>query len=200
MRPPVGYDAGAMSREDREHWEAAHGTAAASPAQAEPAPFLVQHAGLLRPGRRARRRRGRGAQRRVPRRARAPRDRARRRPRGAAPRPGGRCARRVRADGPRCAGHPCGIGRHGDRDQLPRPAVVRGDRRLAAPGRDPRSGTPSCSSSARSDIPAIRHSCSRAASWSARLGSAFRVLAAREGGVEDGGRRAFRSGVVAERR
>ena len=34
----------------------------------------------------------------------------------------------------------------------------------------------------------------------ARLGSAFRVLATREGGVEDGGRRAFRSGVVAERR
>ena len=50
MRPPVGYDAGAMSREDREHWEAAHGTTAASPAQTEPAPFLVQHAGLLRPG------------------------------------------------------------------------------------------------------------------------------------------------------
>ena len=46
MRPPVGYDAGAMSREDREHWEAAHGTTAASSAQVGPAPFLVQHAGF----------------------------------------------------------------------------------------------------------------------------------------------------------
>jgi len=47
-RRRVSYDGAAMSREDRERWEAAHGSAAAvRPA----ASFLVQHAHLMPPGR-----------------------------------------------------------------------------------------------------------------------------------------------------
>jgi SAM-dependent methyltransferase len=47
-RPTVGYDGGGMSRDDREHWEHAHAKASA-PGPA--APFLVEHVHLLRPGR-----------------------------------------------------------------------------------------------------------------------------------------------------
>ncbi len=43
----MSYD-GAMSRDDREHWDAKHATAAAAGA---PAPFLVTHVGLLPAGR-----------------------------------------------------------------------------------------------------------------------------------------------------
>lgn len=43
----VSYDGG-MSRDDREHWEAKHRP---PPAPAAPAPFLVEHADLLPPGR-----------------------------------------------------------------------------------------------------------------------------------------------------
>jgi SAM-dependent methyltransferase len=43
----VGYDGRRMSRDDREHWENAHAKAAA-PGPA--APFLVEHVHLLRPG------------------------------------------------------------------------------------------------------------------------------------------------------
>jgi len=188
-----------MSREDREHWEAAHGTTAASPTQAEPAPFLVQHAQLLRPG--------------------VALDVAAGVGRNAAflAAHGHRVialdvARaalvRARAADARVACVQMDLDAPGIRAASADTVIVISflDRRLFAEvARWLRPGGILVWDTFLLDQREIGHPRNPAfllarGELVAQLGSAFRILATREGGVEDGGRRAFRSGVVAERR
>jgi SAM-dependent methyltransferase len=190
--------AAAMSREDREHWEAAHGATAASPAQPEPAPFLVRHAHLLRPG--------------------VALDVAA----GAGRNAGFLAARghrvialdvaraalvRARAADARVACVQMDLDAPGIRTGSADTVVVVSflDRRLFAEiGGWLRPGGILVWDTFLIDQREIGHPRNPAfllarGELVTRLGGQFRVLAAREGAVEDGGRRAYRSGVVAER-
>jgi tellurite methyltransferase len=199
VRTPVGYDAGAMSREDREHWEAAHGTTAASPAQAEPAPFLVQHAGLLRPGVALDAAAGAGCNAAFL---------AARGHRVIALDVARAGLLRARAADARVACVQMDLDAPGIRAASADTVIVISflDRRLFAEIAGwLRPGGILVWDTFLLEQREIGHPRNPAfllarGELVARLGSAFRVLATREGGVEDGGRRAFRSGVVAERR
>jgi tellurite methyltransferase len=187
--------AGIMAREDREHWEAAHGATAA---REEPSPFLVQHAHLLPPGVALDVAAGAGRNAAFL---------AARGHRVVALDVARAALVRVRAADARVACVQMDLDAPGIRAGSADTVIVVSflDRRLFAEIAGwLRPGGILVWDTFLIDQREIGHPRNPAfllarGELVARLRGEFRVLAAREGAIEDGGLRAFRSGVVAER-